>query len=202
MTATIEQYETIITEYKEFRIDTYGEELTNTFNEEVRSLVDKQAANKNENAQKIDGYEQLHNEHKALQNENNAAHEGRKRTLDDINGLNNDYSKFANQAVKEHDDLRGKIAGLEHPLRGLQNEVTNLNLDNKNLQQVIDTEVALRNAKAQAELSAVTTVHGDLKNQTERIEKDIDEERSKKSEAQRILDELNGKFYFELSLSW
>lgn len=197
MTTTIEQYETIITEYKEFRIDTYGEELTNTFNEEVRSLVDKQAANKNENAQKIDGYEQLHNEHKALQNENNAAHEGRKKTLDGINGINNDYSKFANDAVKEHDDLRGKITGLEHPLRGLQNEVTNLNLDNKNLQQVIDTEVALRNAKAQAELSAVTTVHGDLTNQTKRIEKDIDEERSKKSEAQRILDELNGKFYFK-----
>lgn len=188
-----EQSETIITEYKQFSVETFGKELLSTMDSEIKSLADSQQANTSENQAKVDGYSKLHDEHKTLQRDNTAAHEARKGLLNSMNDDNNDYAKFAAAAVEEHAQLRGDITEKEHPLRVLQNDVQNLNLDNKNLQLVIDTEAALREAKAQAELNAVTTVNTDLKDQTQRLESDIKEERSKRADAKKILDELSGK---------
>lgn len=193
MSTTVERYETIITEYKTFKVSEFGTTLTDTLSTEISDMTKRQAQNINENTQKIDGYEQLHGDHKSLQKDNTKGHEARKRLFDDMNKVNNDYSKFALDAAQEHNGIRGQITSTEHPLRVLQNEVTNLHLDNKNLQQVIDTEAALRKAKAEAELEAVRRVNDDLKLQTDRLQKDINEETSKRADAQKILDELNGE---------
>lgn len=191
--STIEIRETIVTEYKQFNIESFGSELTSKLDGELKSLSAARQANTDESNKLVDRYANLHNDHKALQKENTDAHEGRKATLDAINKDNNDYSHFAQSAAEEHSKLRDDITSKEHPLRVLQNEVQLLHLDNKNLQQVIDTEAALREAKAQAELSAVTTVNTDLADHTKRLEQDINEEKSKKDDAEKILKELQGK---------
>jgi chromosome segregation ATPase len=198
-----EQSETIITEYKQFNVESFGNDLLSKVDSEIKGLAAKQQANTAENQGKVDGYSKLHDEHKSLQKENTDAHEARKGLFDAMNEENTAYSKFAQEAAQEHAGLRDEITSKEHPLRVLQNEVQNLNLDNKNLQLVIDTEAALREAKAQAELNAVTTVNTDLKDQTQRLENDIKEEREKKGEAKKILDDLNGKQKFlVLKIPW
>jgi chromosome segregation ATPase len=188
--------ETIVTEYKQFNIESFGTDLTTKLDGEIKTLSDSRQANTDESNQKVDRYAGLHNDHKALQHENTEAHEARKAVLGAINDDNNDYAHFAKEAAGEHSKLRDDITSKEHPLRILQNEVQLLHLDNKNLQQVIDTEAALRDAKAQAELSAVTTVNTDLSELTKRLEKNISEENEKKNDAEKILKELQGKIHF------
>lgn len=87
--------------------------------------------------------------------------------------------------------MRDNLSDLEDTLRKLKCQLSNVTLENKNLQMVVDTEAALKEAKAVAEQQAAGTVNADLKHQVNRIEVDITEEQKKKTEAQRILDELN-----------
>lgn len=207
MSATLNHHETIttttttITEYKEFNISSYGSELTEEFNTELNSLKSKMTENRKENDEKIDGYEKLHGEHKQLQKDNLKAHEGRVNNFDSMTKANDDYAKFAQNTNQENNEYRVGIADKENPLRHLENDVALLNLDNKNLQQVIDTEAALKDAKAQAEVVAVKAVNSDLKNQTGRLENDIHEEKAKKEEAYRILDDLHVSIYCSISYS-
>lgn len=66
-------------------------------------------------------------------------------------------------------------------------------LDNKNLQLVVDTEGALRTAKANAEVVAVSSVNNDLKTQVARVNQNISEEQQKRGEAKRVLEDLTKK---------
>lgn len=191
----------IITEYKEFNIGNVRTEHAQIIQKECDDLTNKLRANTDENVALIDRMQKLHEEHKNLQKENNAEHEGKKATLNDIVNENNSYDAFAKAAAAEHAGLRDDIAGKEHPLRVLQNEVAILGLENKNLQLVIDTEAALRDAKAQAEISAVTTVNTDLKDQTQRFENDINEEKARKNDAERLLRELDRKHFLHLDFA-
>ena len=81
----------------------------------------------------------------------------------------------------------------------MRNEVAILGLENKNLQLVIDTEAALREAKGKAEIVAVTSVNKDLKDQTKRFEDDIKEERARKDDAHKFLADLTSEY---LNLFW
>ena len=193
MSKTVEEYEIIVNEYKNYDIDSLRRELQDELNRETSNLNRKQDAHKGDATLKVDGYERLQREHKELQKENNDSHESRKATLAHIQQENTDFDKFAKEAGENKHKLREELANKEHPLRQMQDEVAVLGLQNKNLQLVIDTEAALREAKANAETSAVRTVNTDLKDQVDRIETDILDEKTKKDEVKRILDELTGK---------
>lgn len=58
---------------------------------------------------------------------------------------------------------------------------------------VVDTEAALRTAKANAEVQSVTTVNKDLKTQVDWLQRNIQDETEKKGQAKRILDDLTAK---------
>ena len=193
MSRQVEEYERIVTEYKNYDIDALRRELQDDLNREVSNLNRKQDAHKGETTNKVDGYERLQREHKDLQSENNQSHESRKAALAHIQDENTQFDRFAQDAGVQKAQLRTDLADKEHPLRVLQNQVAVLGLENKNLQLVIDTEAALREAKANAETNAVRTVNTDLKEQVNRIETDIIDERAKKGEAKRILDELTSQ---------
>ena len=192
MSSTTIEVERIITEYKELDIGSIRREHGDILAKETDDLAAKIRANTEEKNADIDALQNLHGEHKDLQKQNSAAHQGRLQTLADITDENNKYWKFANDAVEEHSQLRDTIADNEHPLRVLRNEVAILGLENKNLQLVIDTEAALREAKGKAEIVAVTSVNKDLKDQTKRFEDDISEESARKDDAHKILDDLSG----------
>lgn len=188
-----EQSTVIITEYKTYDMNIIRNELNGELDAELKVLDAKNQAAKADLNKQIDGYVDLHKDHQELQKINSAGHNARKKILAEIAQDNSDFHNYANAAAEENAGHRTKIADLEAPLRQLQNEVTDLNLDNKNLQLVIDTEAALREAKAQAELSAVTITNVDLKNHSDRLKVDIEEETSKRNEAKRILDDLTQK---------
>jgi chromosome segregation ATPase len=193
MSRQIEEYERVVTEYKNYDIDGLRRELQDDLNRETSNLNRKQDTHKGETTKKVDGYERLQREHKDLQAENNASHESRKDTLAHIQDENTQFDKFAQDAGQQKAQLRDDLANKEHPLRVLHDQVAVLGLENKNLQLVIDTEAALREAKANAETNAVRTVNTDLKDQVNRIETDILDERTKKNDAKRILDDLTNK---------
>jgi chromosome segregation ATPase len=190
MSRTTEEYTRIVTEYKNYDVDGLRRELQDNLNSEINTLNRNQDTHKGETGKKVDGYERLQREHKDLQRENNEGHENRKAILAHIQDENTKFDTHAKQATDEKATLRGDLANKEHPLRQLQDQVAVLGLDNKNLQLVIDTEAALREAKAHSETNAVRSVNTDLKDQVNRIETDILDERNKKNEAKRILDEL------------
>ena len=182
--------EEIIEEYKSYDIDGLRRELQDELNQEIGTLNRNQETHLSETQKKVDGYERLQVEHKELQKENNDGHENRKAILSHIQEENTNFDTFAHQATEEKGQLRDELANKEHPLRQLLDQVAVLGLDNKNLQLVIDTEAALRDAKAHAETNAVRSVNTDLKDQVNRIDTDILDEKTKKNEAKRILDEL------------
>ena len=193
MSKAAEEYERIVTEYKNYDIDGLRRELQDDLNKEINVLNLNQDAHRGETTKKIDGYERLQREHKDLQRENNEGHENRKAILSHIQDENTKFDKFAHEATEDKSKLRTDLANKEHPLRVLQDQLAVLGLENKNLQLVIDTETALREAKANAEVSALRTVNTDLKDQVSRVETDILDEKSKKTDAKRILDDLTAK---------
>ena len=193
MSRTTEEYERVVTEYKNYDIDGLRRELQDDLNKEINTLNLNQDAHKGETTKRIDGYERLQREHKDLQRENNEGFENRKAILTHIQDENIKFDKFAHEATEDKSKLRTELADKEHPLRVLQDQLAVLGLENKNLQLVIDTEAALRESKANAEVSALRTVNTDLKDQVNRIETDILDEKSKKTDAKKILDDLTAK---------
>ena len=119
-------------------------------------------------------------DHQNLQKENLDAGNGRKKVLESIQSDTNAFDTFAKNAIKEKKGLRDNIGDLEDSLRKLNDQLSNLTLDNKNLQLVVDTEAALKTAKANAEVVSVTSVNRDLKSQVDRINQNITDETDKK----------------------
>ncbi|CAI2359474.1 unnamed protein product [Moneuplotes crassus] len=188
-----QQVDQVVEEYKNYDIDGLRRELQDELGQEINNLKRNQESHIGELTKKVDGYERLQGEHKDLQKENNHGHENRKTVLVHIQEENIKFDKFAQDASEEKAKLRDDLANKEHPLRQLQDQIAVLGLDNKNLQLIIDTEAALREAKANAETNAVRFVNTDLKDQVQRIENDIVDEKNKKDEAKRIFDELQAK---------
>ncbi len=181
-------------EYKNFDIDAFKHEIMNEFDQEVNNKIRVAEANhKAEGEKEIDKYDRLHDEHQSLQKENLEAGEDRKGTLTKIQNENNELDAFAQNAIREKSSLRDNIADLEDTLRRLKDQLSTTTLDNRNLQLQVDNETALAEAKVPAEIQAVTTVNRDLTAQLDRVNADIREEKSKKGEAQRILDDLTNK---------
>ncbi len=58
---------------------------------------------------------------------------------------------------------------------------------------MVDTEAALKTAKANAEVQSVTSVNKDLKTQVDWLQRNIQDETDKKGQAKRILDDLTAK---------
>jgi len=58
---------------------------------------------------------------------------------------------------------------------------------------VVDTEAALKTAKANAEVQSVTSVNKDLKTQVDWLQRNIQDETDKKGQAKWILDDLTAK---------
>jgi len=137
--------------------------------------------------------ERLQDEHQQLQKDNLAAGKDRRQVLSDITDATNDFDNHAQEATREKRGLRDNLVDLEDTLRRLRDQFSNVTLENKNLQLVVDTESALKDAKATAETQAVTTVNRDLTEQSDRLDRTIEEENDKKGEAKRILDDLTAK---------
>lgn len=113
--------------------------------------------------------------------------------LEEIQTDNNQFDQHAKSSIKEKRGLRDNLADLEDSLRRLKDQLSNVTLDNKNLQLVVDTEAALRTAKANAEVQSVSTVNKDLKTQVDWLQRNIQDETDKKGQAKRILDDLTAK---------
>ena len=143
--------------------------------------------------EKIAQYERLHTEHQGLQKENISAGDERRKILGEITDATNTFDQHAQEATREKRSLRDQLGDLEDTLWRLRDNFSNVTLENKNLQLVVDTESALKDAKATAETQAVTTVNRDLTEQSERLDRDITDETAKKGEAKRILDDLTAK---------
>lgn len=191
MSGQDEEYLRVVEEYKNFDIDGYKRELGDDLEKEISTLTTNEDNHKGEGSGKIEGFERLHTEHQGLQKDNIAAGDNRKRILVEVQTETNSYSTFATEATQEKRSLRDNLADLEDTLRRLKDQLSNVTLENKHLQLVVDTEKALKEAKAAAEVQSLTTVNRDLTAQVDRVTADIQEETSKKDEAKRILDELN-----------
>lgn len=167
MSGQDEEYLRVVEEYKNFDIDGFKREVMDSFDKEVSTLNSREAGQKGEGIKRIQQYERLHVDHQNLQKENLDAGDGRKKVLENIQKDTNEFDTFAKNAIKEKKGLRDNIADLEDSLRKLNDQLSNLVLDNKNLQLVVDTESSLRSAKANAEVISVTSVNKDLKTQVD-----------------------------------
>lgn len=167
MSGQDEEYLRVVEEYKNFDIDGFKREVMDQFDKEASTLVNSENAHKGEGIKKIQGYERLHTDHQNLQKENIDAGNQRKKILETIQSENNSFDVFAKTAIKDKRGLRDNLADLEDSLRRLKDQLSNITLDNKNLQLVVDTESALRTAKANAEVQSVTSVNKDLKGQVD-----------------------------------
>ena len=193
MSTADQDYIKTVEEYKNFDIDGFKSEIMHEFDKETSVLNQNEDAHKGDGLKQISQYERLHTEHKDLQSQNLKAGEVRKETLDSIQKSTLDHDAYSKDSTVEKRGLRDNITDLEDTLRRLKDQLSNSNLENKNLQLVVDTESALRGAKATAEVTAVSTVNSDLKDQVDRIDLDIKEETEKKEEASRILQDLTTK---------
>ena len=189
-----DEYLRIVQEYKDFDMDGYRKELLGNFTAETDKINLEQDAHKSSLNKRLDELDRLHGEHKGLQKDNERTNKQRREILSKVEEQNTNFDKYAQESIAEKKKLRDQVADLEDTLRKLKDQLSEVQLDNKNLQLIVDTEGALREAKAQAETSAVKTVNQDLRAQIQRLETEMNEERSMKDSSKRVLDDLEKKF--------
>jgi hypothetical protein len=101
--------------------------------------------------------------HKATNQDSDAAALERRAIIQKVNDKNLDFESFTRETTIKKSGLREEMANLEDQLRKLRDRKCELEILNRNLEMIVDTEASLRKAKETAESQAVRAVNTDLK---------------------------------------
>lgn len=82
--------------------------------------------------------------------------------------------EYAKQSATEKKDLRLEMAALEDELRKLRDWLAEIEIENESYKVLVDAEKQLRDARGEAELTAVKHVNSDLKEHLKRLKRDIE----------------------------
>ncbi len=82
--------------------------------------------------------------------------------------------EYAKQSAIEKKDLWVEMAALEDELRRLWDRLAEIEIENESYKVLVDAEKQLRDARGEAELTAVKYVNADLKDHLKRLRKDVE----------------------------
>ena len=120
----------------------------------------------------IEQFEKLQEDHKATHDANNTNHDERRQLAEKIIQQSQEFEDYTKDSAAHKRELRGELDDLEDTLRKLKDQISEIEIENKNLQLIAETEQSIQDAKDRAEEDAVKAVNRDLKELVDRLASD------------------------------
>jgi chromosome segregation ATPase len=135
---------------------------------------------------RIENYERIQDDHKGLYDENHSNHHERRKLTEKIIKQSKEFEQYTKDSAGNKRELRGELDDLEDTLRKLKDQISEVEIENKNLQLIAETEQSIQDAKDRAEADAITAVNRDLKELVSRLSADSEADISYQEVSERI----------------
>ena len=135
---------------------------------------------------RIEEYEKTQEDYLKIVGENNDAHGERRELVEQIAKHSQDFDQHSKDSADGKRVLRKDFDDLEDALRKLKDQISETEIENKNLQLIAETEQSIQDAKDRAERDAIDAVNKDLKELVARLTSDADADISYQEVSERI----------------
>ena len=164
----------------------FRHELLDHFLEKADEMGKAHDSHTSEAVNRIEDYEKVQEDHKKLYDANHSNHDERRKLTDKIIQHSKNFEDYAKDSSKYKRDLRGELDDLEDTLRRLKDQINEVEIENKNLNLIAETEQSIQDAKNRAEADAVNAVNRDLKELVGGLAADAEKDISYADVAERI----------------
>jgi len=144
---------------------------------------------------RIEEYEKSQEDHKGLYEANHANHDERRQLTERIIQQSKDFEIYTKDSAAHKRNLRGELDALEDTLRKLKDQISEVEIENKNLQLIAETEQSIQDAKDRAEADAINAVNRDLKELVSRLAADSEADISYQEVSERIKVEVEKNYH-------
>jgi chromosome segregation ATPase len=141
---------------------------------------------------RIEDYERTQEDYKNLVEDNIVNHDERRRATEQIIEHSRNFEAYTKDSAKQKRDLRAEFDDLEDALRKLKDQISETEIENKNLQLIAETEQSIQDAKDRAEQDAINAVNRDLKELVSRLAADSEADISYQEVSERIKGDVEG----------
>lgn len=141
---------------------------------------------------RIEDYERTQEDYKNLVEDNTVNHDERRRATEQIIEHSRNFEAYTKDSAKQKRDLRAEFDDLEDALRKLKDQISETEIENKNLQLIAETEQSIQDAKDRAEQDAINAVNRDLKELVSRLAADSEADISYQEVSERIKGDVEG----------
>lgn len=164
----------------------FRHELLDHFLEKADDMGRAHDSHTSQVVNRIEDFEKVQEDHKALYDGNHSNHDERRKLVENIIQHSKNFEDYSKDSALYKRNLRGELDDLEDTLRKLKDNISELEIENKNLQLIAETEQSIQDAKNRAEADAVNAVNKDLKELVGRLAADSEKDISFKEASERI----------------
>ena len=147
------------------------QDVLNRFLAETQKIKDNHESHQQEAQKRFEDLE------RKLKDQNQQLEEGADQAtlMAQIKAHRANLAQFAKDSAGEKQGMREELANLEDELRRMRDQLNEVEIENQSYKQLADVEKQLREARGSAELEAARFVNKDLKDQVDRLKKDVEE---------------------------
>lgn len=168
--------------------------LLDHFLEKADDMARKHDEHTSKAVNRIEEYERIQNQYNPLIGDNNDAHNERRQATEQILLHSKNFEAYTKDSAKEKRDLRAEFDDLEDALRKLKDQISETDIENKNLQLIAETEQSIQDAKDRAEQDAIEAVNRDLKELVSKLAADAEADISYQEVSERIRLDVENNF--------
>lgn len=172
----------------------FRHELLDHFLEKADDMGKVHDDHTNQAIGRIEEYEKIQEEHKALYNANSQNHEERRKLTEKIIQHSKNFEDYSKDSAVNKRKLQDELGQLEDTLRKLKDQISEIEIENKNLQLIAETEQSIQDAKNRAEADAVNAVNKDLKDLVARLSTDAEKDISFQEVSERIKKDVENNY--------
>jgi chromosome segregation ATPase len=164
----------------------FQHELLDHFMDKADQLGRDHDQHTSEAVNRIEDYERIQEDYKSLVEDNTVNHDERRSATEQIIEHSRNFEEYTKDSSKQKRDLRAEFDELEDALRKLKDQISETEIENKNLQLIAETEQSIQDAKDRAEQDAINAVNRDLKELVKRLTTDSQADISYQEVSERI----------------
>jgi chromosome segregation ATPase len=172
----------------------FQHELLDHFLEKADELGRQHDQHTSDAVNRIEEYEKSQEDYKNLYEDNKANHEERRKLTEQILQHSKNFEGYTQDSANEKRNLRAEFDDLEDSLRKLKDQISEIEIENKNLQLIAETEQSIQDAKDRAEKDAIMAVNKDLKELVNRLAQDAEADISYQEVSERIKTDVGSNF--------
>ena len=172
----------------------FRHELLDHFLEKADELGKAHDDHTSQAVNRIEEYEKIQEEHKVLYDTNHNNQDERRKLTEKLIEHSKNFEDYSKDSATHKRRLRAELDELEDTLRKLKDQISEMEIENKNLVLISETEQSIQDAKNRAEADAVNAVNRDLKELVARLSIDAEKDISFQEVSERIKGDVNKNY--------